>query len=48
MHDGVALANVGQELVAQAFTFARASYKASNIDKGNGRRNDFLGIIEPC
>ena len=33
LHDGVALANVGQELVAQALALARALHQARDVHK---------------
>src|SRR5690606_41992187 len=42
MHDGIDLADVGEELVAQPFSLGRASDEAGDIDKGDAGRDDFL------
>ena len=50
---GVAFADVGEELVSKAFTFARACYEAGNVNKFDGcrnnavRLNDFSELREP-
>lgn len=43
--DGIDFANVGQELVAEAFALGGAAHEPGDVDKGDARRNDFLG---PC
>ena len=42
--DGIGLTDVGQELVAQAFTFRRTGYQACDVDEFHGGRQDALGI----
>ena len=41
--DGIALTDVGEELVAQALTLAGASNETSDVDEFNGRRNNAFG-----
>ncbi len=40
--DGVALADVGEKLVAQALTRRGAAHQAGDVDEGQPRRNDLL------
>jgi hypothetical protein len=40
---GVAVADVGQELVAQAFALGRAAHQAGDVDEVDPRRDDLLG-----
>ena len=42
--DRVRLADVGQELVAQAFAFGGALDDAGDVDEGDGRGHDLLGV----
>ena len=44
MGDGVGLANVGQELVAQSFAFGRSGHQPGDIHELDDRRNDFLRL----
>ena len=43
MGDGVAFADIGEELVAEPFAFRGAAHEAGDIDEGEPRRDDFLG-----
>ncbi len=43
MHDGVDFADVGEELVAEAFTLRCAAHEAGDVDEGDAGRDDFLG-----
>ena len=40
--DGVAFADVGQELVAEALALGRAAHEAGDVDEGDPRRDDLL------
>jgi hypothetical protein len=40
---GVAVADVGQELVAQALALGRAAHQAGDVDEVDPRRDDLLG-----
>ncbi len=42
--DGVGLADVGQELVAQAFALAGAGHQARDVDELDDGRHDALGL----
>ena len=44
--DRVGFANVGEELVAQAFAFRSALDDACDVDEGDGGRHDLLGVHE--
>ncbi len=44
MHDGIDFADIGEELVAEAFTLRRAAHEAGDIDEGDAGRDDFLGL----
>ena len=44
--DGVHLADVGQELVAQALALGSPLHQAGDIHKFDHRRGDLLGVIE--
>ena len=44
--DRVGLADVGEELVAQAFAFGGALDDACDVDEGDGCRHDLLGVHE--
>src|SRR3569832_1920276 len=44
VHDGVDLADGGEELVAEAFALGRALHQAGNVDEGDARRDDLLGL----
>jgi hypothetical protein len=46
MHDGVAGADVGQELVPQAFALGRAGHQAGDIDECDSRRFDRRAVIQ--
>ena len=41
MGDGVDLADIGEELIAEAFALRGAAHEAGDIDEGEARRNDF-------
>ena len=43
--NGVGLADMAEEFVAQAFTFGGALHKACNIDKLHARRNNAFGMV---
>ena len=45
MHDGIRLADVGQELVAEALALAGALYKARNVHEFHDGRNGPLGLV---
>ncbi len=42
MGDGVAFADIGEELVAEPLAFRGAAHEAGDVDEGEPRRNDFL------
>ncbi len=44
--DRVGLADVGEELVAQALALGRALDDACDVDEGDGGRDDLLGVHE--
>ncbi|MNF68866.1 hypothetical protein D3C84_507330 [compost metagenome] len=44
MGDGVGLADVGEELVAQAFTLGGAFHQAGDVDELHGGRQHALGL----
>lgn len=44
MHDGIDFANVGEELVAQAFALRRAAHQAGNIDEGDACRDQLFRL----
>jgi hypothetical protein len=44
VHDRVHLADVGEELVAEAFALGRAAHEAGDVDEGNARRDDFFRL----
>jgi len=46
MHDRVALANIGKELIAKAFAFAGAFDKAGDIDEFDRCRFDRGVVIQ--
>ena len=46
MGNGVGLANVGEELIAQALAFGCARNQARDINEFNNRRNDFLRFCD--
>jgi hypothetical protein len=43
MHDGIDFADIGEELVAEAFTLRGAAHEAGDVDEGDAGRDDFLG-----
>ena len=43
MGDGVAFADIGEELVAEALALRGAAHEAGDIDEGEARRDDLLG-----
>ena len=45
VHDGLALADMGEELVAQALAVARTLDQACDIDKLDDRRGLLLGVV---
>ena len=44
--NGVALTDVGEELIAQAFALARAGNQTGDVDEFDSSRNDFLGVVD--
>ena len=44
MDDGVDLADVGEELVAQAFALRGAAHQAGDVDEGDAGRDDLLRL----
>ena len=44
MHDGVDFADIGEELVAEAFALRRAAHQAGDVDEGDARRDQFLRL----
>src|SRR5258707_7383395 len=44
MRDGVDLADMGEELVAEALALGGAADEAGDVDEGKPRRNDRLGM----
>lgn len=44
INNRIRLANIGQELIAQALAFARACDESRNIDKFNSGRKNALGF----
>jgi hypothetical protein len=44
MGDGVAFADVGQELVAEPLALGRALDQTRDVDKGHPRGDDLLGL----
>jgi hypothetical protein len=42
VHDGIDLADIGEELVAEPFTLRGAAHEAGNVDEGDARRNELL------
>ena len=44
MRDGIGLADVGKELVTQAFAFTRARNQTGNIHEFHAGRDDFFGF----
>lgn len=48
MHDGVALANVGEELVPQAFARGGPFHDARNVHELQLRVHDFLRVVQRC
>ena len=53
MRDGVDFADIGEELVAEAFAFGGAAHQARDVDEGDARGNDLGGfgdrrqLVEP-
>lgn len=45
MDDGICLADIGEELVAEAFASAGTCDETSNVDESDGCRDDFLGVV---
>ena len=45
VHNGVHLADVGQELIAQSLALGRAAHQTGDIDKLDDGRGDLFGII---
>ena len=48
MHDGVAFADVGEELVAEALALRRAAHDARDVDEGDARRDDLRRARDGC
>ena len=46
MGNGVALTDVGEELIAKAFALARAGNQTGDVDEFDSGRNDFLGMVD--
>ncbi len=46
LDDSIAGADVAQELIAQAFAFARSGNQAGNVHKGHSCRDDLVGFIQ--
>ena len=46
MDDSVALADIGEKLITEAFTFGCTGDKPRDIDEGDGGRDDLLGRIQ--
>jgi hypothetical protein len=44
VHDGVDLADVGEELVAEAFALGGAAHEAGDVDEGDAGRDDLLRL----
>ena len=44
--DGVDLADIGEELVAETLALARAAHEARDVDEGEAGRDDLLGMGE--
>ena len=44
MRDGVDLADVGEELVAEPFALGGAAHQARDVDEGDARRDEFGGL----
>ena len=42
MGDGVAFADIGEELVAEPLALRGAAHEAGDVDEGQPRRDDFL------
>ena len=47
MRDGVDLADVAEELVAEPFAFRGAAHEAGDVDEGQPRRNDLGRLRQP-
>ena len=48
MGDGIDLADVGQELVAEAFTAGRAAHEAGDVHEGEARGDDLCRAGDAC
>ncbi len=46
MHDGVDLADGGEELVAEPLAFRGAAHQAGDVDEGDAGRNDLLRLAQ--
>ncbi|MCY1234354.1 hypothetical protein D9M72_469350 [compost metagenome] len=44
MHDGIHFADIGEELVAEAFALRCAAHQAGDVDERDARRDDFLRL----
>ncbi len=42
VYDGVDFADIGEELVAEAFALRRAAHQACDVDEGDARRDQLL------
>ena len=45
VHDGVALADIVEEFIAQSFALRRTSYQSRDVNKRDSRRDDLLRMI---
>ena len=48
MDDGIGLADIAQELVAQAFAFGGALYEAGNVHNLHRGGHDAVGVNQFC
>ena len=48
MHDGVYLADIGQELVAQALALGRSLYQTRDVHELDDRRGHLGGMVHIC
>ncbi len=48
MDDGIDFADIGEELVAEAFALRGTAHEAGDVDEGDARRDDFLRLAGLC
>lgn len=48
VYDGIRLANISQKFVTEPFAPGRTLDQTGNVDDLDGRRYDFLRIVDPC